>query len=275
VEAVDDEEAFLTEHPLQAVQARKFHRIPWMAGVTADEGLISAVEFIKSEENMKAFEDNWTENVLRTFGIPENTPNSKDKADKLKNLYFPKKDEPFTKEKKLKQYTQLFTDSHFLHHASYNYWVQKPYAPVYLYYFNRPGPSIAPILVTLQDRFHPIIEVGIFLAKRIFGNIVGSQPQNLGVCHGDDLAMLFNWEGLFNVEKDESSLDYKFSKDMVKLWVQFATNDSAMEIRGVKWAKQRHTPGRLSYLELCETPKVIQEPFEERMDKLTYILKLW
>ena len=43
IEAVDDEEAFITEHPLKLVAKGKASQVPWMAGVTADEGLISTI----------------------------------------------------------------------------------------------------------------------------------------------------------------------------------------------------------------------------------------
>ncbi|CAG7835930.1 unnamed protein product [Allacma fusca] len=272
VEAIDDEEAFLTQHPLDAVKEHKFHRIPWMSGVNAHEGLITSLGFHKSEAAMQAYEENWTENVLRTFNVPKDTPDAETKAAKIRNLYFPKTAEPLTKEQKLEKYTQLFSDSFFNHHASYSYWVQKPYMPVYLYYYNRHGgPSMAPLIAGLQDRFPVLIEFGIFIAKSIFNSILGTK-KDYGVCHADDIAMLFIMNGIFDVQKDDSA-DYKFSKDMVKLWAQFATDDEKMEFRGVKWTKQKHTPGRLHYFELSETPKVIQEPFEERVETLTSILK--
>ena len=39
-EAIDDEDTFLSDSPLNLVQQGKFRPIPWLTGVLADEGLI-------------------------------------------------------------------------------------------------------------------------------------------------------------------------------------------------------------------------------------------
>ncbi|CAG7822962.1 unnamed protein product [Allacma fusca] len=43
IEATDDEEAFLVEHPLEILAQGKAQRVPWMAGVNADEGLLTSL----------------------------------------------------------------------------------------------------------------------------------------------------------------------------------------------------------------------------------------
>ena len=43
IEAVDDEEAFMTEHPLEIVTSGKALRVPLMTGVVADEGLFASM----------------------------------------------------------------------------------------------------------------------------------------------------------------------------------------------------------------------------------------
>ena len=46
-----------------------------------------------------------------------------------------------------------------------------------------------------------------------------------GVCHGDDLAMLFKMPRMFEVSKNVQDSDYIFSKELVKLWADFAKNE--------------------------------------------------
>ncbi|CAG7729807.1 unnamed protein product [Allacma fusca] len=75
--------------------------------------------------------------------------------------------------------------------------------------------------------------------------------------------MLFNVVGTFNVPRNPNSTDYNFSKDMVKLWVDFARDPTTMTFRGVEFSKQEQDKP-LQYLELCENPKMIVEPFGER-----------
>ena len=43
IEAVKDEEAFLTEHPLDIISSGKAHRIPLMIGTLSHEGLLSSL----------------------------------------------------------------------------------------------------------------------------------------------------------------------------------------------------------------------------------------
>jgi hypothetical protein len=44
-----------------------------------------------------------------------------------------------------------------------------------------------------------------------------------GTCHGDELAMFFRLEGLYDIKRDHK--DYKMSKEFVKLWTSFAKNE--------------------------------------------------
>lgn len=43
IEAVNDNEAFLTEHPLDIVATGRAMRIPWMTGVVSHEGLLGSL----------------------------------------------------------------------------------------------------------------------------------------------------------------------------------------------------------------------------------------
>ncbi|CAG7716037.1 unnamed protein product, partial [Allacma fusca] len=52
--------------------------------------------------------------------------------------------------------------------------------------------------------------------------------------------MLFNVVGMFNVPRNPHSADYNFSKDMVKLWVDFARDATSkvLTFRGVEFLQQ-------------------------------------
>ena len=43
VESINDDETFLAEHPLSVVASGKQHKVPWLTGITADEGLLSSI----------------------------------------------------------------------------------------------------------------------------------------------------------------------------------------------------------------------------------------
>ncbi|CAG7818257.1 unnamed protein product [Allacma fusca] len=101
----------------------------------------------------------------------------------------------------------------------------------------------------------------------IYNKITGNKPKDYGVCHGDEVAMLLRIEKLVNVPKSPHSSDYIFSKDMVKLWVDFAKDPASMTFRGLGFLKQEPEKP-LQYLELCENPRMMDEPFKERVDSL-------
>ena len=46
-----------------------------------------------------------------------------------------------------------------------------------------------------------------------------------GVCHGDELPMLFLMTGIFEISKNEKDPNYIFSKQVVKFWADFAKNE--------------------------------------------------
>ncbi|CAG7725234.1 unnamed protein product, partial [Allacma fusca] len=59
IEAVNDEEAFLIEHPLQIITDGRGHRVPMLIGANADEGLLSSIAIHNSEDVAENYEKNW------------------------------------------------------------------------------------------------------------------------------------------------------------------------------------------------------------------------
>ncbi|CAG7821048.1 unnamed protein product [Allacma fusca] len=254
IEVVNDEEAFLVEHPLTIMAEGRAHKVPWMVGANSDEGLCTSLAFYNNEEVMANYEKNWDNCIHWTFGIPPEIPNAKELADEIKEIYFPK-DSNFTKEQRLEQYTKLFTDAQFLLHTSHCISVQSEFTPVYPYYFSRRGgPSLTPIMNMLMGNGHIALKLAKFFATSLYNKITGNKPRDYGVCHADELAMLFKVERMFDVPMNPQSPDYVFSKDMVQLWVDFARDETSMTFRGVEFPKQ--DPGKhIQYFELCETPQ--------------------
>ncbi|CAG7728616.1 unnamed protein product, partial [Allacma fusca] len=264
IEVVNDEEAFLVEHPFQIMADGRAHRVPMLIGATADEGLCESMAMYNSDEILENYEKNWDNCVRWTFGLPEDTPNAKELAAKIKEIYFPEKS-TLTKDQKFEQFTKMFSDAFFLIHLNHCISVQSQFSPVYPFYFNRRGgPSFSVIVNLLTSKGSLPVKIGKHVAAIIYNKITGNKARDYGVCHTDDIAMLFKISTIFNVPRNPQSADYNFSKDMVKLWVDFATDPTSMSFRGVTFSKQQPVK-RLQYLELCENPKMIDEPFQERV----------
>lgn len=71
--------------------------------------------------------------------------------------------------------------------------------------------------------------------------------------------------------------DYKFSKEMIRLWASFAkasitSEDSTLEFMGQTWHPQKVNE-TLNYLKLDATPSIISAPFEERVKFWNSILR--
>lgn len=66
----------------------------------------------------------------------------------------------------------------------------------------------------------------------------------------------------------KGSLDYEFSQEIVQLWTSFAKSDSSqsdLEFIGEKWPPQEPSEP-LRYMQLDRNPKMIAEPFKERIE---------
>ncbi|CAG7822273.1 unnamed protein product, partial [Allacma fusca] len=146
IEAVNDEEAFLVEHPLKIVTEGGAHRVPTLIGANADEGLIFSMVMYNSDEIVENYEKNWDNCICWTFGIPVDNPKATMLAGIIKEIYFPANSN-LTQELKWEQFTRLFSDALFFLHISHCISVQRQFSPVYSYYFSRRG---GPSLIEVQ-----------------------------------------------------------------------------------------------------------------------------
>ncbi|CAG7678292.1 unnamed protein product [Allacma fusca] len=181
IEVVNDEEAFLVEHPLQIMAEGRAHRVPILIGANADEGLLSAMAMYHSDEIVENYEKNWDNCIRWTFGIPEDTPNATDLAARTKEIYFPQNSN-FTKDQKLKQFTKMFSDAYFWLHISHCISVQSQFSPVYSYYFSRMGgPSITKFHNLLTSADSMFVKIAKHVAASIYNKITRNKPRNYGI----------------------------------------------------------------------------------------------
>jgi carboxylesterase type B len=271
VEAIDDSEAFLAKHPLDILENGLAHRVPWVTGVTSDEGLVSAACFYTRPETMGLYESNWDENTLRVLGMPPNAANGTEITKKLRDYYFP----PGTgsgEHYKQRQYAKMFSDISFnlhMHHAAST---QRRYSDVYLYHLSRRGgfslQTLYLNLHRLNERSVPmklVYTVAIFLETTFKHFLLGIPPADYGVAHAEDLPYLFWMPFVFKISRDEVG-DINFSKDLVKLWASFAKNEE-LSFRGTPLTPINST-GPLQYIDLNDESKTINEPFQDRLQFL-------
>lgn len=97
-----------------------------------------------------------------------------------------------------------------------------------------------------------------------------------GPCHADEVAMEFKVQNLMGTPKD--SKDYQFSKEFVRLVLQFirmkpASKNKDLTFLGAKWTPlgPKNEKQELKYFKIDEKPQMVTEPFK---DKLAFWHKL-
>ena len=162
---------------------------------------------------------------------------------KVRNYYTPNWSQ-LPKEVRLDAYTKMFTETIFICPIHDAISEQRKYSQVYAYYYNRRGgPSAAPIFMEIGGKWPLFVEIGLLLSKLLINKIFGWQLPDYGkdiifvdlsfrfckwilvsgVSHGDELLSLGVMPpGLYSISKNDQDPDYIFSKQLVKLWVDFA-----------------------------------------------------
>ncbi|CAG7734906.1 unnamed protein product, partial [Allacma fusca] len=182
VEAVKDEHAFLPEHPLTIISNGKAHKVPLLIGHTTHEGLITTVDFNRDPNNFVEFESKLTPALKTIFSI-ENS-NAEEIAKKIYNYYVPNGKE-LSADEKQKNYFGLLT-------------------------------------AMSEGTLPPMVAVAWYLLKNfVKENIFRIETPFSGVNHAADVLFYIPMEDFGMVVGKEDKF-YQYSKDLVKMAVQFA-----------------------------------------------------
>lgn len=118
--------------------------------------------------------------------------------------------------------TNIFSDRLYIHATRETVKIQSKFSKIYLYYFTYPLQRGMTYLFDIDPDL-PILLQFIWKEIRWFLNEHIFQVPNLflGCGHGDDIALLFKFP-VFHLSPD--SKDFAMSRQLVKLWADFATN---------------------------------------------------
>jgi carboxylesterase type B len=118
--------------------------------------------------------------------------------------------------------TNAFSDRLYMHASRETARIQSRYSPVYLYYFTYPLKKGLVYLYDINPEWPLVIQ---FVFKEIFWfireNIFQTEIPSLGVIHGDDVALVFRFP---LIGLPPGTEDFHMSRQMVKMWVDFAAN---------------------------------------------------
>ncbi|XP_021957941.1 esterase 6 [Folsomia candida] len=246
--------AVITEHPEVLYKTGRFNKVPLVMTICEKEGLlINSGLIMKDEKLLAEVNDEWMEHAPSYFLYDD--PNvSKDAKDIIsKRIY-----KFYFGDKKISQetfdnLTNLYSDSFFIHEIRNTILLHAKHAPVY------------PIILGFEGyEWSQLMRFGY--------------EKPLGMTHADDLPFLFNYE--LYPKFVPKSFPETTSKYFVKAWVTMATQGNPninQQVEG--WApvsKDEIKKGKLKWLLAKRVPKIIEDPFYERMnmwDKVSKKLK--
>lgn len=254
--------AFLTEDPLISIREGRLLDIPWMTGVTSDEGALKVANIYGRENSVKELDNNFNKIALMSLFYnerynvaSENLQNEISAS--IRNFYFGYGSINHTEDSRFKV-IEMYSDSWFNHgtHEAVQEFIINQTSPLFYYYFAYRG-SVS------------------------FSRIFGDPVKDYGVSHADDLQYLFPvGEQLFPdvalSEKDEEMINL-----MTYLWYNFANSGNptpkVTNVVPLKW-KPVKTNNAPEYLRIEDSKKITMNHslLSQRMtfwDSLTHRLK--
>lgn len=256
--------ALLTEDPLISVRQGRLADIPWMTGITSEEGTLKVAGIYGRDQNEHVKKlNNDFHNVAPLSLFYEERYDLRDTqfrdemSTNIREFYFGNKDIDQSEETRFKV-IDMYSDAWFNHgtHEAVQEFIANQTSPIYYYYFTYRGSAS-------------------------FSTIFGDTEKNYGVSHADELQYLFPvGEQLFK-DTELSNEDHKIIDIMTQLWYNFANSGNptpkVTKLIPLKW-KPVKTSSSPEYLYIGNSTKIIMDSnlLSKRMtfwDELTHRMK--
>ncbi|XP_032678420.1 venom carboxylesterase-6-like isoform X2 [Odontomachus brunneus] len=240
--------AFLTEDPIISTKHGRIADIPWMSGITSEEGSLRVPHIYRDSKTVKQLNDEFKTIIPISLLFDERCPKSMhdEITRKIRKFYF---GDRAVDESTRHELIDLYSDAWFTHAAytSVQDYLHTQSSPTYFYYFAYRGSAS-------------------------FSSLFGDPTKDYGVSHADDLQYLFPvGEQLFQ-DTPLSKEDHRMIDVMTSLWFNFANSGNPTpKITGeipVKW-KPVKTSNALEYLYIGKSKIAMEQ------DPLPTRLKFW
>ncbi|CAG7785358.1 unnamed protein product, partial [Allacma fusca] len=259
IEVVQDDRAFLTDLPINIIAKGDTNRVPWLVGHTMDEGLMSSTAFLKKQTSLTKFETNWEACISKAFGIDVG-PESRGIAQKIQNFYVSDTErDTSNKMEKFEKYTQLLTDSWFAFDTREAILHQMKLSPVYFYMYNKTDlpMSYTNYNIAITGRRPFWIDDWLYSIKKfIRQTVLRLDPPYYGVDHCSD-GLLY----MGNSCIEPGSQHYEYSKDFVRLIVDFASDKEKLLFRGEEFQPCKDEGKLQVFLFENNNGRLIPDPF--------------
>ncbi|KAJ6648964.1 Venom carboxylesterase-6 [Pseudolycoriella hygida] len=263
LEAYVDENTFMSEDPRVLLKEGRFYKVPMIAGVTSEEGLVTSAIMAVNQTKLEEANERFTWWLSRTWNIAEDD----EKAKLVRKFYFGNNDNIATASL-LTNYTNCLSDGYFFVSNHQYAKLYSDHAPIRLYYYTHKGYfSLAFLLTAGQGRFPFAVNVFFEIVGRWFRRTVLNEDiPHWGAAHSDELPLFFQYMWWFRIHTN--SKDFDLSANIVKLWVSFATNEASKDLTytNLKWPTVSSKDSQFTYLQIDTQPQLIDEPFRDRVE---------
>ncbi|KAJ9600064.1 hypothetical protein L9F63_009645, partial [Diploptera punctata] len=191
----NEEEIFLHDTPINLIMNGKFHKVPFITGVTSHEGMLLFKAIHSNPTLLNDMNNNYEFLIPSTLNLKKGSSKSEEVAQKIKKFYFGNKSVGIDT---LDALINFFSDIFFIVglKKTVEIHVKKSDMPLYLYQFS--------------------YDEKLGMIEKYLGTSVP------GVCHGAEIAFIF--KGFF-VSEDKLNPNSPYMKTVskvVKLWANFA-----------------------------------------------------
>ncbi|KAG6796126.1 juvenile hormone esterase precursor [Apis mellifera caucasica] len=219
---------FIDRTPIEIINSGDVQDVPWVTGVTSEEGLYPVAEFIAKPEALKLLDENW--DLIAPYFLDYNYTIPKEKhvevARLIRNYYF---ESNKIDETTLKHLIDVASDRFFITDGEKAARMQAKVnrQPVWFYYYTYKGA-------------HSISE------------IMSGTSNKYGVCHADDAYMVVDTPFLASTT---TTNDIKMQKVLIDFWVSFV-NNGVPNVNSVQWPRLNPNEKSLHYLHIAGPGKI-------------------
>ncbi|XP_017783906.1 PREDICTED: venom carboxylesterase-6-like [Nicrophorus vespilloides] len=231
---IKHEGSFISEYPEDIIRDGKSNQVPWMTGVTKDEGAFRTTGLSAKRLFDKYYKDF---DRIAPFSLfyGGRVSSEKEYTKKIREYYFGK---GFSET----QTKNLYTDRFFFEGAEKAINLHRKYSKAPLYYY-----------------------LFAYRGAKSMSAVFGDKINDHGVCHADDLLYLFPLEDTFFNGEKQTVDDKAMTKMLSKLWTNFAIHKQPT-LKDSNWSHTHWKPVQTEENEYF----YIGGPKEFRMDKQLY-----
>lgn len=231
--------AFITKHPLDIITSGEFAQIPYINGITTDDGALKSPTIYNNNSLVERLNKEF-DHVAPMVLHYDHHPSSKKISAKIKEFYFQNRDIDNTTKAEV---TDVITDALFYYPQRVTSQLHAKYSkqPIYFYLFGYRG-SVS------------------------YSTIFGDPKHNYGVCHVDDLIYSMSTSAFRDYKPTEA--DKHMTKFMSTLWYNFANTGNPTpedtDITTTKWEPVEYNKFKYLSIKRDSTVEMEQQLYEER-----------